>query len=842
MDRRSFFMVLFFTLTLLGVNFYFDSQRQEQWQQWNLERVAKLKAERSDLLREVESRQLAPEQMPVYLLYSDKEGKELFGYGAGQATALLAIPFDQGQPWPETLYARRFGQAGGGSELEKLELRWNGSPQASSGFYSSEEGGKLSAAQFNYFNDYDLYLLLAEGSAPSFGLRTLLAEYQEGRFGFPSDRIMQLSREMGEEPSSALPPSQKPADREGIVLVRQGATLLPVALFDGEKGQFLPLTTLELLEPHLKMAVAAQQQVAAPTEEERYFVLENGFQQLVFSSRGGALVEINLPLQDSAHPDSIVKAIEADRLMVEKVPSNGRFPAHPYTIANEQGELQQEKEGHLGGYYPLLRRDLLIGGGKGRDVPPRFYATNIVSVYPEVAQLPYRLKELTANKIVLEAQQPHRRITKSYSIEGTAPYTFELEVQIEGDRRGLWMTSGVAEAEIISNGPAPALKYRLVRQGKGEVKELELPSEASTYSQLQPEWFSSSNGFFALIMNPLFRAETGLRTQFVSGQEVPSRLTLVEEAFDEQKLPGYMGMIGLEGAKGQTRWRFFAGPLATGILKEVDGYYEAKSGLSPDYLGAQSEHGYFAFISGPFAKFLFFLMELFYWVTGSWGLSIILLTVALRILLYPLNRWSMRSSLKMQQLMPQIQALQEQHKGDPKKKQEKLMELYREGGVNPLSGCLPLLIQLPFLIGMFDLLKTSFVLRGASFIPGWIDNLAAPDVLFSWELALPFIGNQFHLLPLISGAVMLMQQRMMTPVAMEGGELNEKQRQQRAAGTIMAVVFTVMFYNFPSGINIYWISSSLIGMLQQWWMGGRLSVAKPETTKEAAVRRSSSMR
>ena len=168
-------------------------------------------------------------------------------------------------------------------------------------------------------------------------------------------------------------------------------------------------------------------------------------------------------------------------------------------------------------------------------------------------------------------------------------------------------------------------------------------------------------------------------------------------------------------------------------------------------------HGWFTFISEPFSKFLFILMNLFHNLTGSWALSIFLLTVSLRLMLYPLNTWSTKSMTRMQQIAPEAAAIQEKYKQDPKKAQVEIMNLYRERGVNPASGCLPMLIQMPFLIGMFDLLKSSFALRGAPFIPGWIDDLTAPDVLFSWHKPIFFIGTEFHLLPFLLGAVMFFQ-------------------------------------------------------------------------------------
>src|SRR5436853_4982175 len=135
----------------------------------------------------------------------------------------------------------------------------------------------------------------------------------------------------------------------------------------------------------------------------------------------------------------------------------------------------------------------------------------------------------------------------------------------------------------------------------------------------------------------------------------------------------------------------------------------------------------------------------------------------------------MKSMARMQQISPEVTAIQERYKKDSKKAQLEIMNLYRERGVNPISGCFPLLIQMPFLIGMFDLLKSTVELRGASFIPGWIDNLTAPDVLFSWSTPIFFIGNEFHLLPILLGVVMFLQQRLMSPLPKDPSQLTAQQ-------------------------------------------------------------------
>ena len=136
---------------------------------------------------------------------------------------------------------------------------------------------------------------------------------------------------------------------------------------------------------------------------------------------------------------------------------------------------------------------------------------------------------------------------------------------------------------------------------------------------------------------------------------------------------------------------------------------------------------------------------------------------------------------------------------------------------------------MPFLIGMFYLLKSSFPLRGAMFIPGWIDDLSAPDVLFTWGQPIWFIGNEFHLLPILMGATMYFQQKLTSKLPKDERQLTDAQKQQKIMGNMMAVLFTVMFYKFPSGFNIYFMLSTLLGIGQQVWMTRRMQVASKKT-------------
>lgn len=547
-------------------------------------------------------------------------------------------------------------------------------------------------------------------------------------------------------------------------------------------------------------------------EKGDLYVIENESQQLVISTLGGTVAEINLPLKSKAHPNSPVRSISADRTLQDEYPQFDHFPSGAYK--NFEGTFA---EGKIGGYYPLLRR----------NIDSQFFGLNLSDEPLEK----FQVTRLEKNLIELEGKVAGHSVTKTYSLPANAsemPYTFLVDIQVHDGAKGLSLTTGVPEVEIISGSPSPVLQYRYTKNLKPVVEKTDLPKAETSLTSLQPDWICNSNGFFGVILDPIGNGALGFSTSLVPGTEAPTRLTVIDEKYNlypAASYPGYQMSLPLRPTSEKLSFRVFAGPLVGDVLKTVDqALTDPKTGKGPDYAGAQTFHGWFSFISEPFAKFLFFLMEIFYFVTRSWGVSIILLTVALRAMMYPLNAWSIRATARMQKINPELTALQQRYKKDPKKLQVEMMALYKKNKVNPIGGCFPLLIQMPFLIGMFDLLKSTFELRGAGFIPGWIDNLTAPDVVFSWGYPIWFFGTSFHLLPFILGGIMFVQQNLSSKLPKDRSLWTDQQKQQRSMGNIMTVVFTVLFYHFPSGLNIYWISSLLLGILQQWW-----------TTKNAAV-------
>ncbi len=828
MDKRTLLFMLSVAVSFFLINFFFQYQNKETLKQWNEQQGVKKLQKIRQLETEIAQRYVKPSELPLVEFFSDDAGSTFLGVGILDEGTLITIPWSENIP--KKVFARKLNST---TPFSEYFLSYSPKNEKEPLLYHEGVPKKMPIAELPDFGKYDLLLVSLFPSNKEEPFRITAADYMDGHLSIPQEQLFQLKKT---EATPELP--EEKIVGNGIILRKTSQAYLPVALYNRETHRASYFEEMEGLSSLIQKPQAPELNETNQNEEQKYFVLENDYQQLVFTNIGGALIEINLPFQSRNDKESVVKEIEFDREMVANHPYNAKFPAHPYYSPgdNSQGPFKEHIEGKLGGYYPLIRRDLIEKRNrKSIKIEPRYYALNIVSEYPETAELIYEVKYFSKDKIVFETVQHHRTIRKTFSLAAEdqgAPYTLNLTVEIEGDGRGLWLTSGIPEVEWISGGPAPTLKYRITRNHKPSVENIDLPKDAFTLSSVYPDWIGNSNGFFGTILNPITPINPGFRAQYVSGNAVPSRLIEIEQDYQKYKaqdLPGYMMMLPLNSKGGSMEFHVYAGPFADDTLAAVDKFYsDPATGYNPDFIAAQSFHGWFSFISEPFADFLFILMKFFHYLTNSWALSIILLTVALRLMLYPLNAWSMKSMAKMQQIAPEVTAIQEKYKKDPKKVQVEIMNLYRARGVNPMSGCLPMLIQMPFLIGMFDLLKSTFELRGASFIPGWIDDLTAPDVLFSWNTPIFFIGNQFHLLPILLGLVMFLQQRMSTTLPKDPKLWTEQQRQQRTMGTIMSLVFAVMFYNFPSGLNIYWLSSMLLSILQQWWTQRRLKPTQPQ--------------
>lgn len=251
-------------------------------------------------------------------------------------------------------------------------------------------------------------------------------------------------------------------------------------------------------------------------------------------------------------------------------------------------------------------------------------------------------------------------------------------------------------------------------------------------------------------------------------------------------------LIGaISGPGASQRYTLFVGPKELDTLKSLDKGFERSINF-----------GYFWFISIP----LLYVLHFFHRVTASYGLDIILLTVLIKLLMAPLTHKSYVSMKQMQKLQPQMERLKERYSDDKEKLNKEIMELYRRNGVNPLGGCLPMVLQLPIFYGLYNALGTPIELRHAPFL--WIKDLSRPD----WQ-SLPFTLGAWHLgipiLTILMGASMFLQQ-WMTPTA---GDPN-----QRKMMMLMPLIFTFMFVSFPAGLTVYWLVNNLLTIGQQYWI------------------------
>jgi len=210
--------------------------------------------------------------------------------------------------------------------------------------------------------------------------------------------------------------------------------------------------------------------------------------------------------------------------------------------------------------------------------------------------------------------------------------------------------------------------------------------------------------------------------------------------------------------------------------------------------------GFFGTIFQPIEDLLGFVLQLLYNLTdvagfGSYGMAIILLTIIIKMILYPLTVKQVKSMKAMQELSPKMKKLQEKYKNDPQLMQQKIGALYQEAGVNPLAGCLPLLIQMPILMGMYYALYNFQYPSEAAAAFLWLPSMSAPDPLY--------------ILPVLSALTTFLQQKMST---------TEMNQQMKIMMTVMPLFIGWISLKFPSGLVLYWVTMNIVQIAQQWWM------------------------
>ncbi len=278
------------------------------------------------------------------------------------------------------------------------------------------------------------------------------------------------------------------------------------------------------------------------------------------------------------------------------------------------------------------------------------------------------------------------------------------------------------------------------------------------------------------------------------------------------------------GQKYGQQFLLFAGPKERALLEH------------PQYqLGNLLYYGWFGWVS----RLMLAVLHGFYFLVRNYGLAIVLLTVLVRAMMFPLSRKQALSAQKMQELQPEMKAIRERYKNDPEAYGRAMRELFQKHNYNPFGGCLLVFIQLPIFVGLYRALMVDVALRQAPLVPGisWCSNLAAPDMLLYWEPVLPaflaspigWLGPYLNVLPIITVALFWMHQKLFTPPPAD-----EQQEMQQKMMGFMMILIGFMFYCVPSGLCIYFITSSLWGVAERKLLPRLTGAAQPQSQKTPA--------
>jgi len=300
-----------------------------------------------------------------------------------------------------------------------------------------------------------------------------------------------------------------------------------------------------------------------------------------------------------------------------------------------------------------------------------------------------------------------------------------------------------------------------------------------------------SNQFFATVVKP---AEPYAGK--VWGKTAPVKMT--DEAGGKDMMAVRAGMtlpeeeLGAQGGQRTVKFDVFAGPKENLMLRGLDG----KRGKVMNY-------GLFGFVSWPLNLVLNKIHTFVFAPISdkwSWGFAIILLTILIRGAMWPLQNKSTRSMKRMSKLQPQVKELREKYPDDPQKMNAEMMKLYREYGVNPLGGCLPLVVQIPIFFGFYRMLQYAVELRQQEFL--WVEDLSQPDTVFTLPV---FGGIPINLLPILMAATMVLQMSL-TP------KTGDKMQQRMFM--FMPLIFFFFCYNFASALALYWTTSNIFAIVQ----------------------------
>ncbi|MEN3014213.1 MAG: membrane protein insertase YidC [Endomicrobiia bacterium] len=369
------------------------------------------------------------------------------------------------------------------------------------------------------------------------------------------------------------------------------------------------------------------------------------------------------------------------------------------------------------------------------------------------------------NTLVVRFESKEKNIRCSYYIDDNKPYFVDVEINRNSSESIKVFFEGYIHSDEDIKEPNIGYICKTQPTASKEVLVVEKINKGKFYKQDKLKWVALSSRYF--ISTVIFENNYLEEIEINKVDKNKKRLLVVTSPTANYKI------------------KLFLGPKKISLLK-----------TAAEKLIHTVDWGTFAFLS----KLFYNILTYFYRLFGNYGLAIIGLTIILQIFTFPLTYNSIKATIKMKHIQPQIQFLQKIYKDDPKRLNMEIMNLYREKKVNPFGGCLPLLLQIPIFWALFTMLRNTYDLRGASFIL-WIKDLSKPDKLF-----IPGVNFGIPVLVLLMGISMIVQQIL-------SGSFSDPQ--QRTISIMMPVIFVFLFFSFPSGLVLYWFINNLFSIAIQ---------------------------
>ena len=409
------------------------------------------------------------------------------------------------------------------------------------------------------------------------------------------------------------------------------------------------------------------------------------------------------------------------------------------------------------------------------------------SIKPDMSQVKFNTIKIGYNKLqYVYKNSDGYTIKKTFTLTDASALHFSLQIENSATASRTISYSVIGPAfvnkvddlkgrnfvEFVADVDGKVMRKARVRNG-----EETIPGIVS--------WAAIKNRYFAVILKPIKTAD-----EIAIYQKGKKLTAAIKRKYVSIPASGSVS----------DEYLFYAGPL-------VD---ERLAVLGPN-LKSIAHSGIFGGISAFLVKILRAINS----VVHNYGVSIILLTIIINLVMLPLTRKSFQSMQKMQEVQPHMEKLRELHKDSPQKLNKEMMELYKQYKVNPFGGCLPMILQLPIFIAFYQGLMKSIELKNAHFL--WIKDLSSPDALFHFKDALPLIGSNFNLLPLITVVIMFFQQRL-TVAKSPMGSSSDAAKQQKFMAMFFPIFFGFILYNFPAGLVLYWLTNSLLMTAEQLLM------------------------